>query len=300
MIEISPSSYPNRFQDRAAYAQKLAEMRPGVETADEILKRTDAEDLEVLSGSESTAGYARGEGVILAIGDITLNMKDFQTHYDVYSGPVPTRPDGSSSGITALNVDFVVANQEKVYGHDLKGIVYYADYLQKTMEYKQQQDPGYTFTGYVGTDHLTHDVNEYIDLLYQKAGIERPANLADGMGLWKYEGVSEADPEKFYAVQAFQAARNAPAALAGPIAEALKLLGAMKPVTAATTKRAVKDPQAAMAQLRADMVKQMIANAPDKANALATIQTIANAQPDDKNRPREAAPQSAELSLGRT
>lgn len=82
--------YVNRYQDRAAYAQWLASVRSGGDTPKQAFAQVDESDLAVFKCSETTAALARGEGVVVAIGDIKLKMHDPLTHYDeTYSGPPP-------------------------------------------------------------------------------------------------------------------------------------------------------------------------------------------------------------------
>lgn len=55
MTTVGSAPFVSRFQDRTAYAQWLAAANPGKETAQQALARTDAEDLDMLKGAETTA-----------------------------------------------------------------------------------------------------------------------------------------------------------------------------------------------------------------------------------------------------
>jgi hypothetical protein len=176
-----------KFQDRAAYAQKVAATSQGRFTAEEIAARENESDLNQLETAQSMAGYARGEAVILSVGggnvQIQLNMRD-RPHPEFYDQRLSTLPDGRSPDLNALNVDFVIENQARAYGNDVKNIAYYAEYLQNSMANAVAKDPDHVFNGYWGADRVTHDVNEYVGWLYERAGIERPASLSEVKGVF--------------------------------------------------------------------------------------------------------------------
>lgn len=197
MTTIGSTSFPSRYQDRAAYAQWAAERSRGQYTLEEITKQNDEADLSQLHAAESEASYARGEAIIVGVGggnvSVELKMHD-QPHPEIYDHRIQYYPDGRPIELNALNTDFVVENQEKLYGHDLQYIAYYAEYLQKSFDNGLKQDSNYTFNGYSGTDRVTHDVNEYIGWLYERAGIEPPASTSDVKLPPTIEGAIDYDP----------------------------------------------------------------------------------------------------------
>jgi hypothetical protein len=97
-------------------------------TPEQALAQIDETDLAMLKGPENSAAFARGEGVVVAKGDIKLNMHDPLTHYDERQrGLAPRMPGGSSGSMTVLNTDFVVGNQAKISNGIVANTVFYAE-----------------------------------------------------------------------------------------------------------------------------------------------------------------------------
>lgn len=107
MTTIGAMPLPLRYQDRAAYAARAAASSNGRFTTKEMIRRNDESDLNQLASLESTAAFAKGEGVIvgLSMGSATVNltMHD-KPHPEFYDQRLPYGPDGHSQETRSTSI----------------------------------------------------------------------------------------------------------------------------------------------------------------------------------------------------
>lgn len=161
-----------RYSDRAEYIRQTVERSNGNFTIEGLTKALDQADQAQLRGAEAIDALNRGDAVYL--GSVKAGGISFYDPAEANGPSIPIHAkynvasDGRPAAINALNVDFVVADQDKLFGHTIKNISYYADYLQGEVQAAADQQANVTFTGYWGKN-VTNDVNEYVNWLYEAA-----------------------------------------------------------------------------------------------------------------------------------
>ncbi len=145
MTTISSSSV-SPYLDRTAYIERLAKSSNGQFTVEDVTKQQDQADLAQMHIAETAAKLNRGEGVYLG------SFKGGIPFYDpaqatavrtpVYGDYKRSDPNELVT-IDAVDVDFAVGHQEKLCGHDLKDLSYYADYLKGEVAAATEQNANF-------------------------------------------------------------------------------------------------------------------------------------------------------------
>ncbi len=167
MTSIGRAPVPAIFQDRAVYAQRLADMSGGKQTVEEVTAQLEEFDQIKLKQAKTEEEFYAGKGI--PVNGTTQEMLDRDVaqareargqHYRLVSGPVL---------FEAMNVDSAVKAQSSMTGGDLKDLMKYADYLRSEVTATSKVRPDISFSGSWGKNRITTDVNEYVGWLYQAA-----------------------------------------------------------------------------------------------------------------------------------
>lgn len=167
MTSIGRAPTPAIYQDRAVYAQRLADMAGGKQTLEEVTARLEDSDRLKLWAAKLQEDFLAGKGI--PVNGTTQEMFDREVanareargqNYRLVSGPVLFEP---------MNIDSAVKAQSTMTGGDLKDLVKYADYLRNELAAASKVRPDVSFSGAWGNNRITTDVNEYVSWLYQTA-----------------------------------------------------------------------------------------------------------------------------------
>lgn len=167
MTLIGRAPTPATYQDRAVYAQRLADMSGGKQTLEEVTAQLEESDRMKLKQAQNDELFYAGKGI--PVNGTTQEMVDRGMaeareargqNYRLVSGPVLFEP---------MNIDSVVKAQSTMTGGDLKDLVKYADYLRNEVAAASKVRTDVSFSGAWGKNRITTDVNEYVSWLYQAA-----------------------------------------------------------------------------------------------------------------------------------
>lgn len=167
MTSIGTAPTPAIYQDRAAYAQRVADMSGGKQTVEDVTAQLEASDRMKLKQAQNDELFLSGKGVNVngttpeMVTKALAQAREARSqHFSLAAGPVL---------IEAMNVDSAVKAQSTMTGGDLKSLSQYGEYLRNEVAAASKVRSDVTFHGTWGKDRVTNDVNEYVSWLYKAA-----------------------------------------------------------------------------------------------------------------------------------